>query len=80
MSEDRTPYTLSDHSCQGPHLENVLPSEQAKQLVRLIAHRLFVGWGSVEIVIKDGHIVEFREVATTPAINPKKSLIAPSPE
>ena len=51
-------------------LSQLLPNEQKEQLAQLILSRLAVGWGSVEIEVKDGHVKEFREVNKVPAKRP----------
>lgn len=52
-------------------LESALTNEQREQLATLVLSRLKFGWGSIEIIIKDYHLKEFRDTHTIPAIKPQ---------
>jgi len=54
-------------------LSHVLPAEQMEQLAQLILDRLAVGWGSVTIEFKDGHIERFQETTSVPAMRSIKT-------
>lgn len=53
-------------------LAHVLPAEQREQLAAILLARLEIGWGIVEIEVKDGHLKEFRDVVRIPAVRPVK--------
>jgi len=53
----------------------VLPAEQREQLAAIILARLAAGWGSVEVIFRDGHIKEFRNVDTIPSVKPANNAI-----
>jgi hypothetical protein len=44
-----------------------------EQLAQLILDRLAVGWGSVTIEFKDGHIERFQETTSVPAMRSIKT-------
>ena len=67
MTEPRAVYATDN---PWRELENLLPEAQRRQLAELLLLRLDFGWGEVVIVIKDGHIKEYQEVNTIPAIKP----------
>lgn len=56
-------------------LSRVLPAEQREQLAAILLARLKVGWGIVEIEIKGGHLKEFRNVDTIPAVRPPNNAV-----
>jgi hypothetical protein len=60
---------------QWSQLAYVLPAEQREQLAQLLLLRLGIGWGSVEVIFRDGHIKEFREVNTIPSVKPANNGI-----
>jgi hypothetical protein len=52
-------------------LAHVLPVEQREQLAAIILAKIQTGWGCIELIIKDHHILEFRNTDFVPAIKPK---------
>ena len=61
--------------CSWSQLSHVLPAEQREQLAAIILARLAAGWGSVEVIFRDGHIKEFRNVDTIPSVKPANNAI-----
>lgn len=55
---------------QWEQLTRVLPIEQREQLAEILLSRLVIGWGEIQIIVRDFHIKEFREVNTIPSIKP----------
>lgn len=64
-----------DPCSQWNQLAHVLPAEQREQLATIILTRLTVGWGSVEVIFRDGYIKEFREINTIPSVKPANNGI-----
>jgi hypothetical protein len=53
-------------------LTTLLTPEQREQFAAILLARIKIGWGSIEIVVKDGHIKEYRDTRTYPAVKPEE--------